>query len=218
MNLRIVCISDTHSRQSNLEVPSGDLLLHAGDLTGNRSWRALEEAGEWLRRLPHPHKVVIAGNHDFQCEISPQRARKVLHGCHYLQDESLYLAGLKLYGSPWQPWFFDWAFNLPRGEPLREVWAKIPEDTQVLLTHGPPHQILDWTTRGVHAGCEELRRRVAVVRPMLHLFGHIHEGHGTLEEDGTRYVNASICDVQMRPCQTPFVFDWDGTSLRPVTD
>lgn len=214
--MRIVCLSDTHSLHARVRVPEGDLLLHAGDLTGHTDWPALEEVGDWLRSLPHRHKVVIAGNHDFCCQVSPQRTRQVLAGCHYLQDESLELEGLKFYGSPWQPWFFDWAFNLPRGEPLRRVWEQIPQDVDVLLTHGPPHQVLDFTTRGVHAGCEELRLRLQQVRPLLHVFGHIHEGYGTVQEQGTLYVNASICDVQMRPLNRPLVFDWDGGELTPV--
>jgi Icc-related predicted phosphoesterase len=125
----------------------------------------------------------------------------------YLQDEPVEIEGLKFYGSPWQPWFLDWAFNLERGESLRKVWARIPEDTDVLVTHGPPHGILDRTTRGEPVGCEDLRARVEELRTPLHLFGHIHEGYGTERRGQTLFVNASSCTVSYRPLQAPVILD-----------
>ena len=214
--MRIVALSDTHGLQAGLEVPPGDLLLHAGDLCSRGTLEELAEAADWLRSLPHRHKVIIAGNHDFCLEQQPQQAQALLHGLTYLQDETISIEGLQLYGSPWQPWFHDWAFNLRRGEPLRKVWASIPEQTQVLLTHGPPHGVLDRTFDGRLVGCEELSARLAAVRPRLHVFGHIHEGYGQTVREDTLYLNASVCTLRYQPTQPPWVVDWDGQRMHPL--
>lgn len=215
--LRIVCLSDTHCLHRSVKVPDGDLLIHAGDMTERYGWEALQDFGAWMRELPHPHKVAIAGNHDFCCQHDPVRARRLLEGVTYLQDEQVTIEGLQIYGSPWQPWFYDWAFNLPRGEELRKVWAKIPDKTQILVTHGPPDGMLDLTGRLQSAGCEDLLARVDAIRPVMHVFGHIHEGHGRKHHHGTWFVNASICDGQYRAVNQPQVFDWDGTTLWEAT-
>jgi len=137
----------------------------------------------------------------------------------YLQDSGCEIEGLRFWGSPWQPWFMDWAFNLPRkGEKLRAKWNLIPMDTDVLITHGPPYGVLDevrprMTAWGPaeegsgHLGCEELAIRLAAVRPRVHVFGHIHDGYGIHKQAGTTYVNASICTEEYRPTNPPIVID-----------
>lgn len=205
--MRIVFLSDTHGLHDQVEVPEGDLLLHAGDLTGRGRLEELAAAADWLRSLPHRHKVLIAGNHDFCLEQQPQAARALLHGLTYLEDESCQCEGLKIYGSPWQPWFHDWAFNLRRGEPLRRVWAGIPEDTEILMTHGPPEGILDRCLDGREVGCQQLLQRVQEIRPRLHLFGHIHEAYGQKTVDETLFVNGSACTLQYKPVQKPWVLE-----------
>ena len=205
--MRIVCISDTHSRHDAMQIPDGDLLLHAGDATKRGGRAEIEAFDAWLSTLPHRHKVVIAGNHDFGFQKHPDEAPGWITAAHYLQDQALEIEGLRIWGSPWQPWFFDWAFNLERGAPLRAKWDLIPADTDVLLTHGPPHQILDRTIRGEHVGCEELRIAVERIRPRLHVFGHIHEAYGQLVVDGTYFVNASSCTLRYTATQAPVVVD-----------
>ena len=156
---------------------------------------------------------MIAGNHDFGFEREAEAARSRITRAHYLQDELIEVAGIRIYGSPWQPWFMDWAFNLPRGGPLREKWSLIPDGVDILVTHGPPMGILDRTEMGEHVGCEELA--VAVrdrIRPRYHIFGHIHEGAGRQHEGETVYVNASICDARYRPTGRPVCFP-----IRPRT-
>lgn len=212
--MRIVCISDTHGFHGGLKVPEGDLLLHAGDLCKRGLLSELEETADWLRSLPHRHKVIIAGNHDFCLEEDPEQARPLLHGLTYLKDESCQVEGLRIYGSPWQPWFHDWAFNLPRGAPLREVWSKIPDHTQILLTHGPPHGVLDETYDGRRVGCEELSLRLEQVQPRLHVFGHIHEAHGQAWHGETLCLNACLCNLRYRPVQAPWVVEWDGQFMK----
>lgn len=203
--MRIVCISDTHGRHDGLLVPDGDLLLHAGDLTKRGTPEQLEAADRWLASLPHRHKVVIAGNHDFGLEADSGPAR--ITGATYLRDDLMVVDGLRIWGSPWQPRFFDWAFNLDRGEPLRRVWAMIPDGTDILLTHGPPRGILDRTASGVDAGCDDLRDAVFRIRPKLHVFGHIHEAYGELHIDGVHFVNASSLDLSYRRHNAAIVVD-----------
>jgi Icc-related predicted phosphoesterase len=206
---RIVCISDTHNRQGEFNMPEGDLLIHAGDLTGRGTLPEIAAANDWLGRLPHRDKVIIAGNHDFLFEKENALARSLLTNASYLEDSGIEVQGLKIWGSPWQPWFYDWAFNLPRGAALAEKWRQISEGIDILVTHGPPSGILDATASGEHAGCEELRRRLDGMSapPRLHVFGHIHEAYGTLRTSRTTFVNASICDLGYRPVNSPIVID-----------
>lgn len=207
--LRLVCLSDTHGRTAGLAVPEGDVLLHAGDLTERGRPQEVEAAARWLAGLPHRWKVVVAGNHDRLFQDDPARARGLLAGVPglvYLQDEQAVVAGLRIFGSPWQPWFLDWAFNLPRdGAELEAVWARVPADLDVLLTHSPAHGLLDRCQDGRRVGCERLRAHLPRLRPRLHVCGHIHEAHGEVHADGTHHVNASICDVRYRPRQAPRV-------------
>ena len=189
--MRIVAFSDTEGSHRQLEVPDGDILVFAGDMSRQGSTRSIADFNSWLGRLSHPEKVVVAGNHDTLFERNPGVGRLLLSGCRYLQDEAAEIAGLKFWGSPWQPWFHDWAFNLPRGEKLAEKWAMIPEDTEILVTHGPPFGIKDDTGQG-RAGCEDLRKRVAQLPKLkLHIFGHIHESPGVFREGGVVFANVS---------------------------
>ena len=208
---RLVCISDTHlvHERTDYPVPDGDVLIHAGDATRRGDADEIERFVEWFAGLPHPHKIFVAGNHDFLFETDPPTAEALLGpDIVYLRDSGVELEGLRFWGSPWQPVFFNWAFNLPRGEPLREKWRLIPQDTDVLITHGPPHLIGDRTARGVDAGCVDLLDEVTNrIRPAAHVFGHIHEGYGRIVRDGLRFLNASSCDLRYRLVNPPLVLD-----------
>jgi Icc-related predicted phosphoesterase len=193
--MRIVCVSDTHGRHRFTDVPDGDILVHAGDLTRHGALEDVEEFDRWLGTLPHTHKIVIAGNHDFCFQDRPAEARARLTRATYLEDSGCEVAGLTFFGSPWTPTFFDWAFMLPDPD-LAPKWALIPAGLDVLITHGPPLGVLDWTNRKEHAGSATLFQRVSEVKPRLHVFGHIHEAAGRTDIDGTTFVNAS---TQMGP-------------------
>jgi predicted phosphodiesterase len=205
--LRIVVISDTHGMHHRLRIPPGDVLVHAGDLTAEGGFDGVSQLNDWLSGVPHAHKIVIAGSHDFCFENNPERARTVLSRAHYLQDEEVTVEGVRFYGSPWHPWFMGWAFNLPRGRPLREKWDLIPEGIHVLVTHGPPFGILDTASDHQHVGCEELRRAIERVQPHVHIFGHIHEGYGMTRVGRTTFVNACICNTRYQPVNAPTVID-----------
>ena len=151
---------------------------------------------------------------DTDPELITNRARKALCSQSktkftYLEDESeTVLGGYKIYGSPWQPEFYNWAFNLSRGEECSKMWDKIPLDTDILLTHGPPVGHGDKCRSGHNAGCVDLLARVVDhVKPIFHIFGHIHEGYGATTNGTTTFVNASTCTLSYKPDNPPLVFD-----------
>jgi Icc-related predicted phosphoesterase len=221
--MKIVALSDLHG---NLPpVPPCDLLLLAGDLTPvedhslsfqahwlNTAFRA------WLAGLPARHIVGVAGNHDFIFERAPYLVPRDLPWT-YLEDEGEEWEGVRIYGTPWQPPFYDWAFNLPPEE-LRRKWARIPDDTDVLVLHGPPFGYGDGVPLrhgGLRrAGCPDLRERLEAVRPRLAVFGHIHPGAGIYVCQGTVLANVSLLDDAYRVVNGPSVFRLDVAERRTV--
>jgi Icc-related predicted phosphoesterase len=205
--MRIIAISDTHNRHEQIAVPSGDVLVHAGDFTLHGKLDEVRAFNKWLGRLPHKHKLIIAGNHDRAFQTEPDLARSLITNGVYLQDETKEIDGLKFYGTPWQPRHQDMAFNLQRGPEIAEIWSKIPSDIDVLITHGPPSGHGDLTAHGNSVGCEDLLRRVDEIKPMLNIFGHIHEGAGITHNSHTTFINACICNLSYRPGNQPIVYD-----------
>ena len=205
--MKIIAISDTHGMFKDIVIPDGDLLIHAGDILGQGTLKELSEFNEWLGEQPHKYKIIIAGNHDWCFEKDEVTSRKILTNGIYLQDESITIDGFVFYGSPWQPWFLDWAFNLQRGLPLKQKWDLIPENVDILITHSPPQYILDLTNNNERAGCEELANAVKQIKPKFHVFGHIHEGYGKVLFDGCMYINASVNTEQYRPINQPIEFE-----------
>ncbi len=212
--LKIVCISDTHNCNGQISVPDGDILIHSGDATISGTIEEIVLFNNWFANLPHHYKIFVAGNHDWLFETNNRFARNLLDkSIIYLQDSAVEIEGLKIYGSPFQPRFFDWAFNLMRGAELAEKWKLIPDDTDILITHGPPNGILDEVPRRnfiENTGCEELRMRVEELRLKnlkLHIFGHIHCGYRTTKKFGVKFVNASNCDESYEPTNPPIVVE-----------
>jgi len=206
--MKIVCISDTHSLHDLVTIPEGDMLIHAGDMTNRGSIKDLVKFNNWIKVLPHKYKIIIAGNHDFCWEKDHALSRAVLNeSIVYLIDNMITIEDINIYGSPWQPRFFDWAFNVDRGTCLKAKWDKIPMHTDILITHGPPKNILDKCERDNRVGCEDLLNRINEVKPKYHIFGHIHEGYGTKEKNNITFVNASICNKKYNPCNKPIIIE-----------
>ena len=206
--MKLIFISDTHDLELKEPISSGNVLVHSGNICGEDSPNVVKRFNEWMESLPHSHKIVIAGNHELIFERETDLARSLMTNVTYLEDEEVVIDGIKFYGSPWQPWFYDWAFNLPKGELLRKKWNLIPEDTDILITHGPPYSILnrnDWGNE--QKGCEELLKRVMEIKLKVHAFGHIHEDYGSKKVDKTLFVNASICTVYYEPINKPIVVE-----------
>jgi predicted phosphohydrolase len=210
--MRLVAVADTHLFHEGLEIPEGDVLVHAGDLCRHGDTDELGRAADWLASLPHRHKVVIAGNHDWAFVRDPQAARALLGEAHYLQDEELVLEGVRFWGSPWQPAYHDWAFNLPRGEALAAVWQKIPTGLDVLVTHGPPAGIGDRSPHPARRGCQALRERVEVVAPRVHRVGHIHQDGGAWQVGPTLFANVTTWEG----CRGATVIELEPESARAV--
>ena len=212
--MRVVCISDSHLYHEDrgspqLEIPPGDLLIHAGDGTFEGSIREVKSWLSWLESLPHANKVFIAGNHDWLFQKNPTLARSMVpKNLVYLEDDMREVAGLKIYGAPWTPFFLNWAFNLERGHRLREKWNKIPREIDILVTHGPPQGVLDLTYHGEHVGCADLADVVQRIKPKLHVFGHIHQSGPNVVVKGvpaTTFVNAAVLDEAYGPTKKPII-------------
>lgn len=219
--MRVVLISDTHDRHEEMRVPvpDGDILIHAGDATMMGRMHEIAAFGVWFRKQPHKHKIFVAGNHDWMFQKNQMMALNLLNQglignerkpeIIYLEDSETTVEGLRIYGSPWQPTFYDWAFNLDRGEPLKQKWDLIPEGLDFLITHGPPMGILDQSNPVVgseHCGCEELLKAVDRTKPKFHVFGHIHGGYGQAKVN-THFVNASVCDERYQAIHEAVVID-----------
>jgi Icc-related predicted phosphoesterase len=206
--MRVVLISDTHNQHDGLVLPEGDLLIHAGDFSGRGLLKEVVPFLDWFGRQPHPHKVLIAGNHDFYAEREALQFQSLIpEGVTYLNDSGTEVMGFKIWGSPVQPWFYDWAFNRQRGADIAQHWDLIPPDTDILITHGPPMGVLDKVEGGPNVGCEELIKVVEKVQPKLHVFGHIHEGHGQEQRGKTTFVNASVLNLKYLLVWEPMVVD-----------
>lgn len=177
-------ISDTHSYHGLLEAPSNiDIVIHSGDCSNYRDpYRNEFEVWDfihWFSSLPIENKIYVAGNHDTSIErglIKRQDFQK--EGIIYLENSSVEIGGLKIYGSPITPLFGDWAFMRNRAK-IHKVWDSIEDDTDILVTHGPPKSILDSAFRQNNivelAGCSNLFKRIHNLPNLkAHLFGHIH--------------------------------------------
>ena len=199
--IKIVCISDTHNQLDLMDIPDGDILVHAGDFTMGGKEKEIHRFREDMAMLPHEHKIVIAGNHDLMFQHDYKRARMLLgKEMTYLQDVSIEVMGLTFYGHPWTPCFgWGWAFNSDK-PPMP------PMGIDVLISHGPPLGVLDWVDRGENVGCPTLKKYVDNVELKAHIFGHIHEGYG---QEGI-FVNASSCTLQYAPMNPPIVLELEA--------
>jgi predicted phosphodiesterase len=227
----ITFISDTHTKHMEVteDLPGGDLLIHAGDLCSAGYGWELEDFCKWYDSIEnYENKVFIAGNHDWVFQRTPQKAMDIVNSYKrykYLQDEWIGVVhpssgksfdldknGVKIWGSPWQPEFYNWAFNLPRrGKELAEKWSMIPEDTDILVTHGPSWGRVDtvYYRMHEHLGCELLSERIKVIKPKIHVCGHIHTGRGYSFDGDTHYINASVLNERYDYTQKPMTVRWE---------
>ncbi len=207
---RIIATSDFHG---NLPpISPCDLLLIAGDIcpSGPPEKQAAwldTTFRTWLEKVPATEVVIIAGNHDLIFEKAPALIPQDLR-CHYLEDTSITLFGLHIYGTPWQLPFWG-AFN--KADPLlTQIYATIPKNTDIIISHGPPYGLLDTVTyngKTLHTGSKSLLEKVIEIKPKLCLFGHIHPTYGKLEENGITFANVALVDDNLRVKNEPMVFE-----------
>jgi len=215
--MKIVAISDTHGRHSELNLPDGDILVHAGDICAGRgSLNEIAAFNKWLGTLSYSHIICIAGNHDFPMVHYYDKAHELMSNCNYLKDEETVINGVKFYGSPWQPFFYDWAFNLQRGEEIAAKWAMIPDDVDVLITHGPPKGYGDETLHDGTVGCYDLLDRINQIKVPVHISGHIHYGYGVRNNNDTVFVNASSCGENNQPDNAPIIIELDDQTKKVI--
>ena len=207
--MRIVLISDTHGLHRELDVPGGDMLIHAGDFTLNSKPPSIvSDFNAWLGSLPHRHKVVIPGNHEFILE--EPRNRGAITNAVLLIDSGVDIEGLRIWGSPVTP-LYGGAFGKSNSEDRKRLWAQIPDGLDILITHGPPFAILDHSVQSEsREGCPQLLEAVFRAFPRLHVFGHVHHGYGTLRTDDTLFVNASLMGEDGSLSRKPVVIDFQA--------
>jgi len=214
--MRLVAISDTHGLHRAVNVPDGDVLIHAGDCLRLGNLTEVEDFADWFSLQPHRYKILIAGNHDKVFESQNYLVKSIIpDNIYYLQDSSVEICGKLFYGSPWTPIFFNWSFMKVRGESLARIWSLIPDEVDILITHGPPYGQGDlappYKTRHPRtAGCLELLKRVQETQPRVHIYGHIHAGYGITKSDElpmTTFVNASISTETYAPTNKPIIID-----------
>ena len=212
--MKIVAIADLHGILP--EIPACDLLLIAGDICPVKNHGIEFQANwldtdfrRWLRSLTHVRQIVaVAGNHDFIFEWALELVPRDLPWV-YLQDARVEVAGLRIWGTPWQPWFFDWAFN-GRPEELKQKWALMPDKLDVIVVHGPPRGYGDAVPRRdhvEHTGCPHLLQRIEEIKPRLVVYGHIHEGRGQWQLGPTTLANVTLLDGGYNHVYPPWMFE-----------
>ena len=228
MDLKVTFISDTHCKHNRMPVlPGGDILIFSGDAMSSGYYPAeLDGFLEWIQKQDYRYKVCIAGNHDRYCETLPSYMTKDVferyyeQGVRYLHNECIDIEGLKIYGTPYQPYFCNWAFNISDSEELYNIYKLIPKDIDILITHTPPFDILDKShlsrpqfgmTGEEPLGSKELKQvldELGEHAPRYHAFGHIHgDGGKTVVTDRTIYINGSVCDEAYKPANEPITLD-----------
>ena len=208
--MKILFLSDTHKLHRKLKnLPEADLLIHGGDVSKTGADHEVEDFIHWFSSLNYKYKVFIAGNHDFYLEDeSIEQVQKELPpNAYYLCNSGIKIEGLSIWGSPITPTYHNWAFNRDRGKDIRRCWDMIPQNTDILITHGPPFGILDKAQRRESVGCRDLYDTIKKIKPRYHLFGHIHEEYGVVDIDGATFVNGSITSDYVQFANAPVLFE-----------
>ncbi len=240
--MKIAAMSDTHNRHEDIDlsrVVGCDMVIHSGDATIQGKKKELNRFLDWYAELPCKYKIFVPGNHDIgmqerQVSYTKKFAQR---GVEVLIDSGTMVEDYYIWGMPWTPRFHDWAFNAARDlqdsvdynkengamkvyPMMKDFVDKIPDHTNILVTHGPCRDILDSVTRRYwdteqnkvvdyeeHLGCDNLYKRVKEIKPDVHIFGHIHGGYGEKHVDGTSFYNAAICDEMYHPSNSVHIIE-----------
>lgn len=236
-DMHLVLISDTHGQHRSVDLPVGDVLIHSGDLTLAGERDVALDFVSWLAEQPFRHKIFVAGNHDNWAEHNSAELRNYSErlGVHYLQDSSVDIDGVRFWGSPYTPEFMDWSFMLANEATAARHWQQMPDNVDVVITHGPPAGVLDELLPGGelnsecnsgnngfdtssdlirrNVGCRALAARIAKVSPRIHIFGHIHEAYGSHHVGGTHFINASCMNTRYELANPAHVVSLDEDTI-----
>jgi Icc-related predicted phosphoesterase len=218
----ITFISDTHGKHNKItqDLPGGDLLLHAGDISSMGYQHEVQQFCKWFNNVEnYDHKIFIAGNHDWGFQNNVEKFMEIVNSyktVDYIQDETIQVNNgdkmVNIYGSPWQPEFYNWAFNLPKnGVELAAKWDAIPDNTDILITHGPAFGVLDTVAGKMwdNLGCQLLTNKIKSIKPKIHVCGHIHSGYGYYFDGDTHFINASVLNEAYQYTNKPITIDWN---------
>lgn len=223
--MKILALSDTHGTHSDLtfdiyeilkEDPSIQTIVHAGDggtyKDPIRNVDSLNSCLEWLSTFPVKNKIYVPGNHDTSLEaglISPKNYKEIT----FLLHDSIRLEGRRIFGSPYTPEFHDWAYNVPRDK-IGRYWEIVPNDVDILITHGPPMGVLDVSRGGSYGDLALYNEVISRIKPKVHIFGHFHDEPGhinngirILNNCSTKFINASIVNLSHSPVNSPIVVE-----------
>ena len=205
--MKLTIISDTHLNHEKLGVMSGDVLIHCGDMFDlyGSSIGDMKRMDEWFGRQQFDLILCIGGNHDHDLEKSVKDTPQPFKNAVFLDGNSYEHRGVKFFGASWVPDLYRHAF-FKEDDELAYEWEKIPNDTDVLITHTPPINVLDKSGKGLILGCPHLSQHIDRVKPRVHCFGHVHASAGVLEKEGTTYINASMVNRQHKIIREPFEF------------
>tara|TARA_R100001369_G_scaffold92902_1_gene141183 strand:+ start:102 stop:728 length:627 start_codon:yes stop_codon:yes gene_type:complete len=204
--MKIICISDTHNKHEGLILPEADCIIHAGDFTDAGTKQETHSFLKWYSALPYKYKILIAGNHDFYLENNKENLKAIIpDNVYYLEDSGITIENIKIWGSPYIPGTGNWAFLKERGKAILSHWNKIPLDTNILITHGPPYGILDELDDKSQLGCINLKEKVETLKISYHVFGHVHNEYGTVKKKKTLFINSCSLDHRQRILNAPIV-------------
>jgi Icc-related predicted phosphoesterase len=216
--MKIVTFSDIHGQQNKkltnwFESNPADLLIFAGDLQANQTTDDGTKFTQWLHKLPYPSKIMVFGNHDGYYDIITNYVVNNFYDDIVILNNNSYTYNkngneINIFGSPHSVEFGSWWFML-KDEELEKLWEKIPDNTDILITHGPPYGILDKTYAGINAGSKTLAKRIAELKKLkYHIFGHIHEAFGTVTIGQVTYLNTSLLNERYKFVNNPIIIDY----------
>jgi Icc-related predicted phosphoesterase len=216
--MKMTIISDTHCKHKQItnQLSGGDIIIHSGDISSVGYKHEIVDFCKWFDNLDYDFKIFIAGNHELTFQDNPDMVSEIINSyknISYLEDDFLTIDDIKIWGSPWTPVFYNWAFNGTADE-LEQKWETIPNDVNIVITHGPVFGHLDKILgeSGNNLGCYSLAQKLSKIKPKMHICGHIHSGYGYKYYNGTHFFNGSVLDERHIYAQPPFNFDWDYTS------
>lgn len=218
--MKCVCLSDTHNNFPNMEAYFGDIIIHCGDVSIWGNYKEVEFFIEEYNKVNFKYKILVPGNHDklFEKDWKYSQTLCEKNNIICLNDSGIKINNINIWGSPITPRFFDWAFNRNRGSEIKYHWDMIPNNTDILVTHGPPSGVglsfvekilrVDDKKRKIKedVGCVDLKLKVDEIKPKYHLFGHIHQGYGIYKGENTTFINCSIMNENYEDRNIPIEF------------